>query len=683
MFRKVAGPLVAAAAAALVGGIAFVAPPMVRAAPDGLQVVTHASYVVLPTEKRIHVTVEARATNLTPDPPDGRYYYTAARFAVHPAIQNLTASSGSSTLAARVVSSSKEFSAVEVAFGQSLFHGATYAFTFAYDIVDPGGVPKRDVRVAASLVAFPVWAFGSQGTAGSSVSVTIPAGYTVTIEAGELTTGQGPGGATVLTATAIGDPVSFFAYITAERPGAFQETSATIRLPDGPVTVLIRAWDDDPAWGTRIKAIVSKGLPVLRDLIGLGYQVHGELQIDEAAASRLGDYAGVYNSEAESIEVRYDADGYTTLHETAHTWFNDNLFSGRWIAEAWAEYYGVEAGKRIGTDGQAFVLTPQLSASRIPLNAWAAIGVEPPLTEEYAYAASYRLAQLIEARAGLTGLREVWQAVENGESSYRPNHPGVSPEKGLATTVEGWQRLLDLLEERTRHTYGDLWRQWVVTDAQAPMLEERATARADYARTVAAAGNWELPYQVRYTLGAWQFGTLQLELADARSVLTDRDRIAAAAARLNLVVPATVKTDFESGTTFDNAKHDAASELTALAAVQSASAVLARSPSALESIGLLFADPGRYLQTARTAFEKGDADSATRDAHAAAQERAGAADAGRLRVSVAGGATLLLDGFAMGGLALRRRRRRRRFAAAGQLGPDVPSPFSDAPSGDV
>jgi hypothetical protein len=658
VFRSVARPLVAVAAAALIGGIAFVAPPVVRAAPAGLQVVTHASYVLLPSERRIHVTVEALATNERPDPAGGQYYYTAARFAVQPAIRNLAASSGSTTLAARVVSSTAEFSAIEVPFGRGLFHGATYAFTFAYDIVDPGGVPKRDVRVAASLVAFPVWAFGSQGTAGSSVSVTVPAGYTVTIEAGDLTSSPTPGGATVLSADTIPDPAAFFAYLTAERPGAFHETTATVRLPDGAVTVLIRAWEDDPDWGRRVTSIISKGLPVLSDLIGLDYLVHGELQVDEAAGSRLGDYAGVYNSETESIDLRYDGDGYTTLHETAHTWFNDNLFSGRWIAEAWAEYYGVEAGKKIGTDGQAFVLTSQLSTARIQLNAWAGVGEEPPLREEYAYAASYRLAQLIEARAGLAGLRKVWQAAENGESSYQPSRPGPSPEKGVVTTVEGWQRLLDLLEERTGHGYVDLWRQWVVTAAQAATLDERATARADYARTVSSARDLQLPYEVRYLLGAWQFEALQQELVDARSVLTDRDRIAAAAARLNLVVPATVKTDFESGTSFDLAKRDAASELTALTTLESSSDSLARSPSALEWVGLLFADPTRQLGMARTAFEKGDAGSATRDANEAAQERAGATVAGRLRVSVAGGAVLLLDGLAMGGLALRRRRRR-------------------------
>src|SRR5207249_354827 len=83
---------------------------------------------------------------------------------------------------------------------------------------------------------------GSRETAGSSVSVTIPAGYAVTIETGDLTTGHGSDGSTILSTDVIPDPQSFFAYITAERPGAFHQTSTTIRLPEGPVTVQIRAW---------------------------------------------------------------------------------------------------------------------------------------------------------------------------------------------------------------------------------------------------------------------------------------------------------------------------------------------------------------------------------------------------------------------------------------------------------
>jgi len=670
VLRFVPRLLVAVAAATLIGGAPGAAQRTARAGSDGLQIVTHASYVVLPAEKRIHVSVQAWATNVTPDPPNGRYYYTTARFAVQPGTRNLTAWSGAVTLAAHIVSSSAESSVVEIPFGQGVFHGVTYPFTFAFDIVDSGTAARRDIRIGPSFAAFPVWAWGTAGTA-STVSVAIPAGYTVRVGPGDLASSHAATGTTVLTASGIANPATFFAYITAERPGAFRQTSLTVRLPDGPVTVVIRTWDDDPAWGTRITSIVSRGLPVLRDLIGLDYQVHGQLRVEEAAGSRLGDYAGVYNPETETIDIRYDAEGYTTLHETAHTWFNDNLFTGRWVSEAWAEYYGVEAGKRIHTDGRAFVLTPQLLTAKIPLNAWAAVGAEPKLTEDYAYAASYRLAQLIAARAGTAGLQAVWRAAENGESSYQPSHAGSAPEKTGAKTAEGWQQLLDLLEERTKHGYIDLWRQWVVTKVEARSLGDRSTARADYARAVTQAASWELPSSVRYTLGAWQFGAFQFELSGARSVLAYRDPIATAAARMNLQVPARVRNDFEAGN-FNLGKQDGEAELSALSALASATSALARAPSALESIGLLFADPAPRLMAARAAFENGDAYVASHDAQSAAQQRAGAADVGRLRVSVVGGTTLLLDGLVMGGLALRRRRRRR-IAAVGPVGAEEAS----------
>lgn len=671
VLRSAARPLLALAVATLLGGMGLFAPPIVRAAPAVLQVVTQTRYSALPAEKRIHVSVDARATNLTPDPANGRYYYSAARFAVQPAIRNLAAVAKGVPLAARVLATSAEFTTVEIAFGRSLLHGASFGFRFAFDILDPGGAPQRDVRVASSLMAFPVWAFGSRGTPGSSVSVVLPAGYTVAVGTGMLASARGADGTTLLSATSIPDPDAFFAYVTAERPGAFHETPVKVQLPEGAVTVQVRAWDDDPDWGARIKELVSDGLPMLRSLIGLSYQIHGELRIEEAAGARLGDYAGVYNNVTEMIDVRYDTDGFTALHETAHTWFNDTLLTGRWIAEAWAEYYGVEAGRRIGADGQIFTVTAQLQTAKIPLNAWGAIGEEPPLTEDFGYAASYHLAQLIAARSGVAGLQQVWRAAKESEASYQPSHPGSAPEKGLAATVDGWQRLLDLLEERTHRSYSDLWRQWVVTDAQARVLDERATTRSDYAKTVTAAGGWELPYQVRYTLGAWQFSIVNSELVDARSVLADRDRIEAEAARLSLRVPTALKNDFESGTTFDPAKQDAASELKALSALGSATSALGQQPTPLQWVGLLLANPGQHLSAARIAFEKGDADSAARDAQVASAERGAAADAGRLRVGLAGGAGLFLDGLFMGALALGRHRRRARAMGLSSAGAEV------------
>jgi hypothetical protein len=670
--RSVTGRLLAVGAAVLLGGLILV-PPAARAADTGLQIVTSTRYTALPNEKRIAVTIDAVATNTTPDPADGRYYYTAARFAVQPAIRNLSASSGGQPIVSRIVDSSAEFTTIEVAFGRAVFHDQSESFRVSFDITDPGGRPNRDVRVAGTLAAFPVWAFGTENTPGSTVTVVIPAGYTVTVEAGNLATATGSNGTTVLTAPPIADPYSFFAYVTAERPGAFTNTTATVTFPEGSVQVLIRAWDDDPDWGTRLGELMTRGLPVLRNLIGLDYLVHGELKVEEAATSRLGDYAGVYNDVTETIDVRYDADGYTALHEAAHTWFNSNLLPDRWIGEAWAEYYGVAAGKAIGADGDVFTLTPTLQAAKIPLNGWGAIGSEPVNTEDYAYAASYHLAQLIADRATTAGLQRVWQAAHGGEAAYQPVHagPGAAPEKGVSADLAGWQQLLDLLEERTAANYDDLWRTWVVTPGQASLMDARVTARAAYQDTVTLAGDWELPSAVRRDMGAWDFRAADGLMADARAVLGDRTTIEKRAASLSLSVPDTLRAAFEAGPTFDAARQDATDELTALDAIGSATSTLASDPSPVEWVGLLFANPSAQLTAARTSFEQGQATEATTEAHAASVERQGAADAGRLRVAITGGSLLVVDGLAMGALAVRRRRiRTRRERAAGADGTD-------------
>jgi hypothetical protein len=674
--RSAAGRLAAVAAAVLIGGLALAAPPAARAADAStLQIVTSTTYTAVPAEKHITVTIDAVATNLTPDPPNGRYYYSGARFAVQPDIQDLTAASAGTPLVASVVSSTAQFTTIEIAFGRALYHGQSISFQATFDIVDPGGTPQRDVRVAASLVAFPVWAFGSEATPGSSVTVVIPAGYTVTVEQGSLTSSTGAGGTTVLTAKALPDPYAFFAYVTAERPGAFVAKTAIIQFRDGPVPILIRSWADDPQWGTEVTDLLTRGLPSLRNLIGLPYKVRSELTVEEAATSRLGDYAGLFNYVTDTMDVRYDADAYTVLHEAAHTWFNANLFPDRWIDEAWAEYYGVQVGTIIGVTGQVFTLTPDLLKAKIPLNSWGQVGSEPTNTEDYAYAASYHLAELVAARTDTAGLQAVWRAAADGEASYQPAHPGAAPETGSAPTVAGWQRLLDLLEERTGVNYDDLWRTWVVTAAQQQEMDARVTARADYSQTVTAAGDWELPYAVRYTLGAWQFGQTELLLADANAVLTDRTRIANQATTLSLSVPDTLRAAFEAGPTFGAAKVVANDELGALNAIGSATRDIAREPTPLEWVGLLFANPSSSLDQARSSFEDGDATRATAQANAARAERDGAAADGRLRLGAAGGSVLVLDGLAMGGLAIRRRRTARaraRTVAAQESDPQAP-----------
>ena len=235
----------------------------------------------------------------------------------------------------------------------------------------------------------------------------------------------------------------------------------------------------------------QRGSPVLQELIGLPYAIGGTLVVEEAAPTRLGDYAGTYTQVTGTILVRYDADAYIGLHEAAHIWFNETLFDQRWINEGWAEFYGVQAARAIGEPGTAVSLTDDLLALRIPLNNWGASAGGVDDTEYFGYAASYHVTGLIFARTDLEGLRSVWRGVANGEMSYQPVRATADPDMGVDSHLARWQQLLDLLDERTGTTFSDIWTEWIVDDAQRSVMEDRVDAATGYAALLEQAADWD------------------------------------------------------------------------------------------------------------------------------------------------------------------------------------------------
>jgi hypothetical protein len=639
----------------------LVAPMPARAADGGLVVLAQTRYEVVPEESRVRITIDAVATSFEPDEPDARVFYSGITFAVQPGASNVAATAGGGSLAADIVGQSDDYTTIEVTFGRRVFFGESYAYAVSFDLVDEGGAGNRDVRISRSVVAFPVWAFGTTGEAGSSVRVEMPEGYAPDVQGGEMSRTQAAGGGTVLSARP-DDPFAFFAYISADRPGAFVGT--TLSLPVGEVTasILIRAWDDDPDWGLRLTGVMTDGLPTLQSLIGVAYPVVGRLIVEEAATSRLGEYAGIYNDATNTIQVRYDADAFVALHEAAHIWFNGDLFRERWINEAWAEFYGVSAGERIGASGETYHLSEELLDARIPLNDWGAIGIESPDVEDFAYAATYELAGLIVERTDLVELQSVWRAADAREAAYQPVHADQRI-IGVAASQPDWQRLLDLLEERTGAGYVDLWETWVVNQEQQPLLGERSDARLLYVEIVDEAGAWELPGSIRSQLGAWSFDEATEELELARAVLVQRDRIEDGAAALDLEAPTALRSAFEGGDGLAAAAEEANLELDVLDLIGSTENRVADAPSALERIGLLGSDPAADLAAARDAFEAGDMAVANREAGAATAARGAAGALGRDRVVLAGAALLGLNGAALAASSVRRGRRGRRALA--------------------
>jgi hypothetical protein len=642
-------------------GLALPAPT--AAADRGLVVLAQTRYEVRPTEHLVHVTVEAVATSYEPDTPEGQVYYSGITFAVQPGASKLAAFSGGRAIGARIVDSTDDFTTIEVTFNRGVFYQQSYAYVVSFDLVDPGGAGTRDLRIGESLAAFPVWAFGTADEPGGSVRVELPAGYSASVQGNQMTRSTSSGGGTVLRAEPR-DPLTFFVYLTADRPGAFANRSLDLDVNGIATNLLVRTWRDDPEWGRRVMSLLRRGLPRLQDLIGLDYpgREPRRLTVEEAATSRLGEYAGIYDPTTSLIRIRYDADAYVTLHEAAHIWFNDSLFQTRWINEAWAEFYGVRAGGALGENGAVFDLTDDLLAARIPLNDWGAIGVESLDIEDFAYAATFSLARDIAQRTSIKRLKRVWQAADERELAYQPAASPAEADSGKSFEIDDWKLLLDLLEERTGASYADLWTEWVVNDGQERLLTSRAAARQRYAEVTRAADDWALPETIRVAMASWEFARARNGLHDAAAILDDRDAIEATASALELAVPDDLQLAFEGHGGLDTAAEVASQELAALELMEDGTRALRDQPQLLESIGLIGVDPATALAQARASFEDGDMTTAGDAAAAAVELREGAADAGRLRVLVGGGVVLALDGAAMG-LGLARRRRRATSAA--------------------
>ena len=667
-------PVAAAAALILLGlGPALLPGRVALAADRGLVVIAQTRYQALPEERRVHVTIDAVATSYTPNPEDGLAYYPSAIFAVQAGATNVAASSGGQRLTIAIDTSDPDFVGVTVTFPEGVYFEQSYPYRVTFDLPDPGGAPDRNLRISSSIVSFPIWAFGSSGEPGGSVTVILPGGFRPTVQGEDLTPSVGAGGEIVLATTSLPDPFDFFAYLSADRAGAFSDALLTVQVGGRPAPLKVRAWQDDPEWGTAMIALMTDGLPALQRLIGLPYEAPGTLVVEEAATSRLGDYAGIYNKLSGIIRVRYDADAYVGLHEAAHIWFNGDLFGDRWIGEAYAEFYGVQAAHAIGATGDAFDLTDALMANKIPLNDWGEIGGVEIGVEQYAYAASYHLAGLIFGRTDVAGLQAVWRGADASEMAYQPANGGGDPQIAGDVNLQGWQQLLDLLDQRAGANFDDLWTDWVVNKDEQRQLQERAVARDQYASVVEEAGPWNLPKDLRGSLGSWRFDEAEAALALAGTVLDARGEVASRASDLHLTPPPELEVLFERDGGLKAAKAEAGLQVAVLTDISVTTKRVGEKETVLESIGLLGANPASDLEAARDAYEADDLDLASRDAERALAERTGAAEAGQTRVLVAGGGVVLLTGATVAGVRFRPRRRAVVSAAPAATEPGEPA----------
>jgi hypothetical protein len=640
--------------------------PEVRAAAPDLTIVADATYTVQPEQHRVRVNLNLVLTNHLKDTVTKRYFFDRAFLAVLPGTSGFKFSwDGKGTPEVHVSKKTADYTLLRLDLGQRLFSGKSATYKLRFDLVDPGGEPTRDVRIGETLASFPVWAFATDSTSGGSVKVIFPAGFDVDVEAGEVPEpSTAPDGRVVFTSGELDEPLSFFAYLVGDRPGAYAERSLEVSVGGAPVDVTVRAWPDDAAWLNRVSDLVERALPELARQIGMDWRLDGPLVVQEAASRSTGGYAGLFDPAERRVEVAYYAEDDVVLHELAHAWFNGSLLADRWANEGFASAYAAETMASLGLPSTVDELTEGMIDARIPLNAWGPIGREETATEDYAYVTSLDVAQAAVGLAGPAVMPGVWADAAARIGAYQPPAgQGLEPE-----TVDGppdWRGLLDLLEEHSGQSFEAEWRRYVVRDTDMPLLDARRDARARYQEILDAAGDWHLPRTIRDAMRAWQFDVATQLLHDADRILAQRTEIGDAATGSGLTPPATLETAFELRDGFATASAEATAELEVIERFDAAVATRPAEPDVLQVLGMWGATPEADLARARDLFAAGDLAAATDAAGAAASVWFSAEDVGRGRLVSLGALVLaLLLAIALFVGWLRgRRRRRRRFAA--------------------
>ncbi len=638
--RILACSVVLAAAASLSSAAA---PPQAAAVQTDLGFISRSTWTADPVDARVHVVADVTVTSHTLDTAARRYFYDSVQMTL-PASSTafLARTPGGTRLGLSVDSVTSSASIISVDFGRRLYSGQSTSFSLYFDLVDNGGSTDRDLRIGNNLMSFPVTAFGTPGTPGSSVSVIFPAGFTVQEEFGGLTRSLFGSGQVVFSSGVLDDSTELSAWFTAVQPvpqSDFRVRSVVV----GPLRVNLKYWVDDPGWADQVERVMLAGYPLLTKMIGLGNPIMTSFTVEEASTQESVGFSGSYDEASGGIQVSYFADPFVILHEMAHMWFNSSLLGERWMQEGFASYYAEQVVNALGYTDHAPVLTDRLLASAIPLNDWTLAGQPSSATDGYLYGATLEVAREIAALAGQDGLRKIWLEARAAQAAYQPAHGPAN--EILAVPSTDWRRLLDLLEQTTGQSYGAVWRQWVIDPAQDSLLQQRATALAAYTAAQKAAGSWNLPPEIRRSLDGWQFDQALAFMSQARGILTQRDQIANEAATELTTPPPTLQAAFEDAG-IGAAGREASQELEVLAELAAADLARTNSGGAARDLGLLGADPQAELTAARQAFAGGDLSGAAQLAVSARNSWESANSTGQVRIvgslSLLAGCLLLL-----------------------------------------
>lgn len=495
----------------LVGGHA-----PVWAQTAGLRVDGEVTYRLEPGDATVRVTADLTLTNTMPSRTRGAfvetpYFGSFAIPAVGPVVGANARSSSGRDLPVTVRSEDDVVHAVTVDLIPNLVHGSPQTITVTFELP---GQPSRSERITRVNEAFAVWVMLAPDPALEMV-VDVPETFDVTFSRDVADAISQRGTRRIYRLSAVGDPDSPAVFATARDDAAFDTRNVTVA--DREVT--IESWPDDQEWAEFTVDTVERGLPALREVLGLELPDRTLTVVESTGGYHLG-YAGMYVGELNLIEVGDELDRRVMLHELSHLWLNTSLFAERWVFEGLAEEVSSRAAEELGeTRTPPDPIDPDDPAG-VALNDWGAPSVldaDRHAGERYAYNAAYAVVHDLAEEIGPEAFRAVIAAAHERDLAHA--RPGGPAER---TQISDWRYFYDLLDlvggsERAR----DLFVEHVVNEQQIARLDQRDIALEALQALQESADGWTAPLAVRQEISRWRFEAAH-RLIDRASELAAR-----------------------------------------------------------------------------------------------------------------------------------------------------------------
>jgi hypothetical protein len=630
------------------------------AAPYTLR--TEAVYRLDPAGGAAAVSVSVVLTNTTPDSPGGFSSFGSVPLSLEAGASVVAARDRAGSLRVTLARQASRTIAT-VALRSALRYRQSVAFTLAYRLADAA---NPQVRMRSSALMIPLWGYGTA----SSVTVRLPAAYSARVFGAAMTTASQKA-ETVLSSGALRDPAHWSALLVAARPTDLVTVSRRVPLSGGTVDLWVRSFPDDRAWGTATLELAARALPALQHAVGLPYSGVGPLVITESLPLGVGPLAEPASG-AQDIATAFDASPFAVLHQLAHVWMGPEFASERWIREGLASHFAAIAARQLQLP------VPQRAAAdatggdpaAIPLTEWSVTSAGPKAAgrEAWAYSASWALTDSLAAAIGEERLKLAVQRAADGVPAY-----DSAPDSNLAATAGASgpidsRQLLDQLDEVlsaagsgadaggvSNRRVEAAFRAIVWPSDMAPLLDERARARASYDALVRAAGDWGPPQTVTQAMESWRFDDALTLMDAARSWLTDRDAFLATARGAGLSTPDRLMMVWRTNGGGDASRRELDGEVAFLQAYQAAGEHI-DGLNPIERLGVLGgAEPQAVLASAAGLYAGGDLDAAVAAIDRAVNLDAGAQGSGVVRLAAAVAALSVIAAALL--LGLRRLRR--------------------------